>query len=214
MTQVEDWLLQAPQGHRQVIILGASAGWMMSPSFLAQFREVTCVDFDWLGRLLFRWRFRRLFGRTGRQLHYHLGDAHLLLPRLLRSQPGALILFDNFLGLDSLYTRDLGVTQSRLSAIKTLLLGRAWGSIHDRLSGPGPVVLQRPAEAVHRLTGEPLQERSLIQSIQGAGEWLDHSTASVLPEGLSSRLMAWPIREGRWHWLEAAWVTPAAPNGD
>ena len=202
------------RGHEQLIILGASAGWMMSPAFLAQYKEVTCVDFDWLGRWLFRWRFRTVFGRAGRQLHYALGDAHLLLPRLLRRQPKALILFDNFLGLDSLYTRDLGLTQRRLSAIKTLLLGRTWGSIHDRFSGAGPAICRNPPLAIRRLTGEALDTQDLIHSIQGSGEWLDHSTASVLPDGLDSRLIAWPIRPGRWHWLEAAWITPTSPTGD
>ena len=172
------------------------------------------MDFDWLGRWLFRWRFRALFGRTGRQLSYRLGDAHLALPRLLRSQPGALILFDNFLGLDSLYTRDLGVTQSRLSALKTLLLGRTWGSIHDRFSGPAPETLAHPPEAIVYRTGDPLHEQTLIQSIQGSGEWLDHSTGAVLPNGLDGRLIAWPIRPGRWHWLEAAWVAPNSAKGD
>lgn len=214
MVQIEDWLLQAPAGHDQVIILGASAGWMMSPSFLMRFKEVTCVDFDWLGRWLFRWRFRALFRGKARTLHYALGDAHLLLPRLLRAKPQALILFDNFLGLDSLYTRDLGVTQTRLSAIKTLLMGRTWGSIHDRFSGPAPTPARIPPVVHPHCTGEPLDEQSLIQSIQGSGEWLDHSTGLVLPQGQAARLVAWPIRAGRWHWLEAAWVAPPSIKGD
>lgn len=214
MTQIEDWLIQAPSGHDQLIILGASAGWMMPPSFLARFRDITCVDLDLLGRWLFRWRFRSLFAQADRRLSYQLGDAHLLLPRLLRSQPRALILFDNFLGLDSLYTRDLGLTQSRLSALRVLLMGRSWGSIHDRYSGPAPHPPRTPPVSLIRRTGDPLDEKSLIQSIQGSGEWLDHSTGAVLPDGHEARLIAWPIRPGRWHWLEAAWVTPNSAKGD
>ncbi len=213
MTQIEDWLLGGPQGHDQLILLGASAGWMMPQSFLARFVEISCIDFDWLGRILFKRRFAHLFKNGDRRLSYQLGDAHALLPRLLRAQPRALVLFDNLLGLDTLYTRDLTLTQQRLSALKVLLMGRNWGSVHDRLSGPAGPFLHRPPAAVPHITGTPLSENALIQSIHGWGRWLDHSTSSVFPAGFPSRFIAWPIVSGRWHWLEAAWITPDSAKG-
>lgn len=214
MNQIEDWLMESPSGHEELVVLGASAGWMMSPIFLTRFRRVVCVDLDWLGGLLFRTRFRRLFSPLGRRLHYQLGDAHVLLPKLLCSYPKALILFDNFLGLDSLYTRDLEFTQNRMSALKILLRGRAWGSLHDRLSGPAPVFPDHPPCVMHHRTGTEIPEIDLIRSLGGSGQWLDHTTATVFPDGLRSCLIAWPITLERWHWLEAAWVPAASQSGE
>lgn len=212
LTQIEDWMLEAPAGFDRLIVLGASAGWMMSPIFLSRFKQVTCVDLEWSSRLFYRWRFHHVIERGGGRLDYLQGDVHQRLPRLLRSQPDALVLFDNLLGLDSRYTRDLDQTRARLGALKTMLTGRAWGSVHDRLSGPGPQWPLRPLGPVAHQAGEPLAEQSLIRLAGGGGEWLDHSTDGIFPTGTPTRLIAWPIVPGRWHWLEAAWVTALPPS--
>jgi hypothetical protein len=143
------------------------------------------------------------------QLDFLCGDVHELLDRALATLPRACVLFDNFLGLDSIYTRSLDVTARRMRSIRQRMRGRLWGSVHDRLSGPGTADWRR-AECWGRdwtaQSGQDLPQQALFAAVQAQGQWLDHHTEHVLPPGLRTQLIPWPIIPGRWHWLEAAWV--------
>jgi hypothetical protein len=143
------------------------------------------------------------------RLDFLCGDVHELLDQALAAQPQACVLFDNFLGLDSIYTRNLEVTARRMRGIRQRMRGRLWGSVHDRLSGPGTADWRDAACWARDWTsrsGHELPQQAFFASVQAQGPWLDHHTEHVLPPGLSTHLIAWPIVPGRWHWLEAGWV--------
>lgn len=208
---IEDWLLQQPKGSDTLILLGGSAGWMMAPGFIERFSAVVLIDIDpWAGRL-FGWRHRRALAMRPTALHFVAGDAHTVLEDILSRYPKACVLFDNFLGLDTLYTRDLKQTAERLRKLRQKLKGRLWGSLHDRYSGPGTPDWARAAcwqldpQSLRATSGQPLPQ-ALYESVQAGGEWLDHSTESIFAPGTPVRLIPWPLIEGRWHWLEAGWV--------
>ena len=199
----------APDVPQELILLGGSAGWMMSPAFLARFKSILMVDIDPWAPRLFRLRHGATLRRHAVRLDFLCGDVHELLDQALAAQPQACVLFDNFLGLDSIYTRNLEVTARRMRGIRQRMRGRLWGSVHDRLSGPGTADWRDAACWARDWTsrsGHELPQQAFFASVQAQGPWLDHHTEHVLPPGLNTHLIAWPIVPGRWHWLEAGWV--------
>jgi hypothetical protein len=199
----------APDVPQELILLGGSAGWMMSPAFLARFKSIFLVDIDPWAPRLFRLRHGATLRRHAVRLDFLCGDVHELLDQALAAQPQACVLFDNFLGLDSIYTRNLEVTARRMRGIRQRMRGRLWGSVHDRLSGPGTADWRDAACWARDWTsrsGHELPQQAFFASVQAQGPWLDHHTEHVLPPGLNTHLIAWPIVPGRWHWLEAGWV--------
>jgi len=206
---VHDWLMSQPTAHDTLILMGGSAGWMMSPRFLERFATVVLIDIDpWAGRL-FKWRHGKALASGPTSLQFVCGDAHTLLEEALAQHPQACLLFDNFLGLDTLHTRDLQRTAERLRAIRRKLRGRLWGSLHDRFSGPGTRDWARAAcwqlGRLQATSGQPLA-KALYESPQARGEWLDHGTDVIFEPGTSVRMIPWPLIPGRWHWLEAGWA--------
>lgn len=206
------WLLSVRRGPTppdELLLLGGSAGWMMSPEFLAGFRRIVLVDIDPWAHRLFRFNHGGTLARHAVQLDFLHGDVHALLDRALAEQPQACVLFDNFLGLDSIYSRSLDVTARRLRGLRKRMKGRLWGSVHDRLSGPGTRDWQSAncwAQAWTAPSAQPLSQDELFKAVQAHGEWLDHHTAEVLPPGQVTQLVPWSIVRGRWHWLQAGWV--------
>ncbi len=215
--RLEAWLLSAHHAGRlpaELVLLGGSAGWMMSSSFLVQFRQVLLVDIDPWARRLFLINHGAALRRAGTQLEFWRGDAHALLEEALARHAQACVLFDNFLGLDSMYTRSLELTAQRLRGLRRRLAGRLWGSVHDRLSGPGTADWPHAAcwrEEWQGQSAAPLPRDALLRAVQAQGEWIDHGTEPVLPAGHATHLIPWPIVAGRWHWLEAGWVDDRAP---
>lgn len=194
-----------------LILLGGSAGWMMSSPFLARFERVLLIDLDPLAPWLMRWNHRHCLRGEAVELRHWVGDAHELLPKALAEDRQACVLFDNFLGLDSMYTRDLQATAQRLRRVHEQVQGRWWGSVHDRLSGPGTSQWNcAPCwdQDWSLSAAQPLPQQRMLQSVQAHGEWIDHGTEAVLPAHVSSLLIPWPIVAGRWHWLQAGWVAP------
>lgn len=192
-----------------LLLLGGSAGWMMSPTFLARFERILLVDIDpWAARL-FRFNHGRVLTERGIVQDFWRGDVHALLDRALAEHPKACVLFDNFLGLDSIYTRSLEVTARRMRELRRRMKGRLWGSVHDRLSGPGTTDWAAAAcwgQEWSVASSEPLPQREMFKAVQAQGQWLDHHTEAVLPPGVDTQLIPWPIVPGRWHWLQAGWV--------
>jgi hypothetical protein len=63
--QIEDWLLAQAMPRQQLVLIGASAGWMLPTAWLTQFEEVHAWDIDPLAAPLFRWRHGPGFNRAG-----------------------------------------------------------------------------------------------------------------------------------------------------
>lgn len=205
------WLALPEALPSSLILLGGSAGWMMSGEFLARFERVLLIDLDPLAPWLMRWNHRPTLRSTRLQFRHWVGDAHQLLPRALAEDRQACVLFDNFLGLDSMYTGNLEVTAERLRRVHEQVSGRWWGSVHDRLSGPGTSQWQLAPCWARPWTlnaGQALPQQQMLQAVQAQGEWIDHGTEAVLPSPVATTLIPWPIVPGRWHWLQAGWVPP------
>jgi len=209
--RIERWLLSVrtlADVPRELLLLGGSAGWMMSPAFLAGFERVLLVDMDpWAPRLL-RLNHGAALSRHGVLLDFLCGDVHERLDEALARHPGACVLFDNFLGLDSIYTRSLELTGRRKRTLRQTLAPVAWGSVHDRLSGPGTeqglAIPPLRTVAAGSLFGTPAQQ-DWLRSIHAQSPWGDHLTAEVFPRGTPLAQIAWPFKPGHWHWLEMGW---------
>ena len=122
-----------------LLLLGCSAGWMLSSAWLQTFGRIVAVDPDrWAPHL-----FALAHPRVARPAWIH-ADALADLARLLRCYPDASLLFDNMLGQQGLIAIDQGRGDARgleeveesLAGIKQRLAGRCWGSLHDCISGP------------------------------------------------------------------------------
>lgn len=210
---IQAWLAKAPAGFDELLLVGASAGWMMPADFLERFSRIDAIDFEWAAEPLFRLRHARVLRRHAIALTFHRTEALGNLDRLLAQHPRALVLFDNVLGQYTLTCRDAAVAEARLSALQQRLRARAWGSLHDALSGLGqhrppggePAPLTLPP-------GAAWPDALLLQQVGAHGEWRDHLTRGVLTASAASVMIPWQLKPGYWHWLQAGWAgAEAAP---
>jgi hypothetical protein len=143
---IENWLLNQAQvfkasgvaGQPSLLLIGASAGWMMSSQWLQQFARVDTFDIDPLAAPLFKWRHGAALKSQGVELHCHTHNALQDLQTLLNAHPKACVFFDNVLG-QLRFQRPSAAWQqveADIQKIQKQLKGREWGSVHDRMSGP------------------------------------------------------------------------------
>ncbi len=216
--QIADWLDQVHPSHPELLLIGGSAGWMMSGRWLQRFRRVVLVDIDPHAHWLFRVNHGRALRQSGTVLTALQVDALQSLEELLSAHPQASVLFDNVLGQHVYRVSSIEQAEADLNRLATRLAGREWGSVHDLYSGPAAPhrlpaqrvsgyaavnTLQGPS--VGGLTGTPLHKRLLAQ-VGGGGEWMDHLTSGVFPVGAATRLIAWPFQPQYAHWLQAGWM--------
>ncbi len=207
------WLATAPAGHDELLIFGASAGWMMDDAFLGRFRRIDAVDFEWASAPLFKWRHARVIRDQRIEVQFHNAEAIARLEHFLALRPQALVLFDNVLGQYTLTCRDVAQAESRLARIGERLQGRAWGSVHDALSGTGRRLrLDEEPQTLTLAPGQPWPDEALLDDVGATGTWRDHLTRGVLPPGVPSTLIPWQLTPGFWHWLQAGWVPPSRPG--
>ena len=208
---IADWLAEAPEGFDDLLIFGASAGWMMDDAFLARFRRIDAIDLEWASAPLFRLRHSQVLRRRGILLRFHNAEALDNLEHFLALRPNALVLFDNVLGQYTLTCPDVARAEATLGRVARRLSRRHWGSVHDALSGPGARLAPSREPAPQRLRpGQPWPEQDLLAQVGGTGTWRDHLTRGVLPPQVASTLLPWQLVPGYWHWLQAGWVPPTA----
>lgn len=205
--QLADWLMAQSMPRQQLVLVGASAGWMLPTAWLAQFEEIHAWDIDPLAAPLFQWRHGRTLKRQGTVLHLHTGDGLTPLGRLIEAMPDAFFWFDNVLGQLRFTQNALATVAQRLHTLQHTLRPVAWGSVHDRMSGPTlPNARLPPAHpCVAGLAMETPQGQAWLQSMGAISPWLDHLTEHVLPEGTPVQYSAWPFKSGYAHWLEMGW---------
>lgn len=121
---------------QQLVLIGSSAGWMLPTEWLTQFEEVHAWDIDPLAAPLFRWRHGRALAQHGTRLHLNTGDGLSALDVCMQDLPEAFFWFDNVLGQLRFTGWPLQETARRLGQIQHQMKGVAWGSLHDRMSGP------------------------------------------------------------------------------
>lgn len=215
---IADWLDAIQPLHPELLLIGGSAGWMMSGRWLQRFRRVVLVDVDPYASRLFRFNHGRRLRQSGTQFDALRMDAMQELEALLAAYPQASVFFDNVLGQHLYRVHELERAERELEQIAARLSGRDWGSVHDLFSGPAEPG-RRPAQpvmsfpamnaaqgmTVEGMSGTPLHKRLLAQ-VGGSGEWMDHLTSNVFPVGTETRLIAWPFMPHYAHWLQAGWV--------
>ena len=208
---------------RHLLLIGASAGWMMPPSFLQRFERIDAYDIDPLAGLWFRARHAKHLRAHGVALHYHRHDAIAHLPALLAQHPQACLWFDNLLGQLRYRFGDTDAAQDRLRQLHHDLRGHPWGSVHDAFSGrvrAHPTAITATlALAFERNTSGVVHAgrtfthsdwaQHLLASVGAEGEWLDHLTAEVLPPQTPGHMIPWAFNPRHWHWLQAGWVKSA-----
>lgn len=217
--EIADWLAGTRPLHAELLLIGGSAGWMMSGRWLQRFARVVLVDIDPHAAWLFRVNHGRTLRASGTRLDFVQADGLAQLEALLAAHPQASVFFDNVLGQHLYRVRDLGQAERELDAIAARLAGRDWGSVHDLFSGPVdplqlPASLQSRFDAVRDaqgLTAAGLRDTplhlQLLAQVGGSGDWMDHLTSGVFPQGTASRLIAWPFLPTYAHWLQAGWVS-------
>ncbi|MBV8167011.1 MAG: hypothetical protein JO021_09485 [Alphaproteobacteria bacterium] len=198
-----DWLDAWRPAQPGLLLLGPSAGWCLPDAFLARFRRLDAVDLDPLAPLLFRALHGRALAAAGATLAFARRDALDDLDALLARHPDHAVLFANVLGQRRLHRSDVAHTEAELAALSGRLHGRAWASFHDRLSGR-TADLAAPPQAFG--CAGVLPPDDLAERVGAAGEWLDHLTTHVLPGDAARRILPWPLRPGRIHWVEAGAV--------
>lgn len=205
--QIADWLMAQTMPRQPLVLIGASAGWMLPTAWLARFDEIHAWDIDPFAKPLFYARHGRHLKRQGKALHLHTGDGLALLPELVRSMPDAFFWFDNVLGQLRFTGLPLQETARQLGQIKHQMKSVAWGSLHDRMSGPClPGHLLPPSCAA--LAGWTMESRTgqdWLHSSGAVSPWLDHLTEHVLPQGTPVQYTAWHFKPSYAHWLEMGW---------
>ena len=196
-----------------LLLIGASAGWMMPNSWLCQFKEVHTYDIDPMAARLFRWRHGSRLRAKSIELQCHTQNALTDLPSLLNSHPQACVFFDNVLGQLRFHNSNIDLVEKNIALIVRNLKGREWGSVHDRMSGP----VSRDMPLSHELESqwpqasghlENEKAQKWLSSLQAQSPWLDHLTGQVFGKETAIYNLAWAFKPDYWHWLQAGWVKP------
>jgi hypothetical protein len=218
---IEHWLLNQAQvfkascvaGQPSLLLIGASAGWMMSTQWLEQFARVDTFDIDPLAAPLFKWRHGAALKSQGIELHCHTHNALEDLPALLNAYPKACVFFDNVLG-QLRFQKSASAWQqveADIQKIQKQLKGREWGSVHDRMSGP---TLEKIAEAdTLPVRNAQQNDQQWLTQLNAQSPWLDHLTHDVFPiknsgQAINVQNFAWNFSPRYRHWLQAGWVRP------
>jgi hypothetical protein len=220
---IAQWLGQMPPAHHkapELVVIGASAGWMVPSIWLQNFASVTTYDMDRCAAPLFRLRHGAALRASGTALQCHTADALSNLDAVLQAHPRAVVLFDNVLGQLRFHTPSVDEASRRIAAITARMHGRRWGSVHDAFSGrtkrtassaSAPAMqrsLQPRAPSKGPAATRPVELGRFSRQLHAQGEWLDHLTDHVFPEGTAVHHIAWPYRPGYCHWLQAGWISP------
>lgn len=213
---IGQWLGQVQPVRRELLIIGASAGWMMPVRWLQGFKKITTFDIDSWAAPLFRWRHGRQLQASGTELTCCTSDALTPLDAVLRAHPQAAVLFDNVLGQLRFQQPSIDLASAQIDKISRSMRAREWGSVHDAYSGPVyPASLAARAlrghPSVRVAHPSPAQNPEIAQfsaQFNARGDWLDHLTANLFPSGTTVHHIAWPYAPNYSHWLQAGWVAP------
>ena len=216
---IEAWLLAhaVPVASPPALLLiGASAGWMMSSQWLQKFSRIDTFDIDPFAAHLFKWRHGAALKAQGISLQCHTQDALADLPALLAAHPNACVFFDNVLGQLRFQSpsTEWQLVEKKIARIRQQLKGREWGSLHDRMSGPLTESISWQEELPARQPG--WNDQQWLTQLKAQSPWLDHLTHSVFsatqtPSSVNTFALqdfAWTFSPRYRHWLQAGWVRP------
>lgn len=188
-------------GTSHLVLVGPSAGWFLPRPFLHHFSRLTLIDLDTSAPFFFALRHGRSLRRRGVELEWLHADFVGHLPRVLSENRRAAVLFCNVLGQLGVERDDY---EERLRQLPKWLVGRSWASFHDRYSSS--IVTGAMADSSSFMSVEPMDE-VMLQQLGCSGEWTDHGTGGVFPDGMLRHYFPWRITPSRFHWIEAGAVT-------
>ena len=197
---IEDWLATWEQPCDELLLVGPSAGWCLPDAFLTRFARLQAFDIDPAAQPLFRLLHGGALRRAGVELAWTQADFFSDVSSILAAHPGAAVLFCNVAGQRCIQTPDARLVEAEMVRLQGLLKGRWWASFHDLLSGHASLILPQ------RRLGGRMEACDLIASYGIGGEWYDHSTGQLLPQGVPRRILPWRFQRGRLHLIEAGWV--------
>lgn len=212
------WAQQESAHTEELLILGASAGWMVPSAWLQRFGRVTTFDVDRWAAPLFQRRHGAALRASGTALRCHTQDALADLPALLSAHPRAVVLLDNVLGQLRFHHASVEAAAGQIQQITRGLHGRRWGSVHDafsgrtqrRTAGSATVPMLHSPQAAKDKAAQPERRAVALahfsNQLGAQGEWLDHLTDGVFPAGTVVHHIAWPYQPRYCHWLQAGWV--------
>jgi hypothetical protein len=186
---------------------------------LQQFKRIDLYDLDPLAGLLFRFNHGRALRLAGCKFFFHRCDAIHNLENVLSQHTDASIFFDNVLGQLRFRTQDDEQAEKELQKFYRHLIGRDWGSIHDLFSGPISGTAESQLAAVRfqgQQTAQGLKldglegtaaQSKLLRAVSASGNWMDHFTSEIFPQGSTLHFIAWYFSSHYCHWLQAGWVS-------
>lgn len=222
---IAQFLAQVQPTQSELLLIGCSAGWMLPTPWLLRFKRIDIYDIDPLVPFLFGLRHGRTLKAHGIIIQHHRLDAIANLPSLLKTHAHACLWFDNVLGQLGFRLGDEDMAERQLGQLKTMLQGRAWGSLHDVYSGAVDANLPLPSYATvgfTRMDDLPEEQakvkldqslmshadaaQALLSRLHATGVWHDHSTQTVFAMNTETTMIPWAFKPRYWHWLQAAWV--------
>jgi hypothetical protein len=208
--QIQDWCLQTAPDAERLVVIGASAGWMISDAWLTRHREVETWDIDPWAQRLFEWRHGKTLRAAGVRWTHHQGDAWQHSAAWLRARHESVYWFDNVLG-QLRFALPMATARERIESVKHQMRGTRWGSVHDRYSGPMAHTTEADAKPWRSNSGIDLEDRAAQNWLCDWGAqapWLDHLTEGVFQTGTPVLNLGWPIQPRFGHWLELGWQLP------
>ncbi len=209
--QISTSLAQLAPASSELLLIGASAGWMMPSRWLQGFAKVTTWDIDPLAAPLFRWRHAAALKASGSELVCRTGDALAGFDQLLGKHPDACIFFDNVLGQYRFHFKNPEQAAQKIDRVVRSLRGREWGALHEVCSGP--VTRRCPGASWpamrRRVQGSPDSAafaQDWLTQLGAKGAWLDHLTSTVFEKDTVVSHIAWPFKPDYCHWLQIGWV--------
>jgi hypothetical protein len=223
--EIDRFLSRVQPVERRLLLVGGSAGWMMSTAWLSCFEQVDVIDIDPIAPWLFARRHGAALSKAGTRWQFHRQDGIAGLPALLRQFPDAFVWFDNVLGQLRYRLDDEAALERQLAQLQHWLRHRSWGSVHDLLSGPTDSNLPDSVTALcasaeqastsaegqvhYRMNREFTTQddlgQQLLQRVDAGGIWQDHCTGVVFPPGTNVRFIPWGFKPRYCHWLALGW---------
>ena len=198
------WLDQWQPQSQHLVLLGPSAGYSISPSFLKKFQQITAIDPDPLSAQLFRLRTPQIKVQWSRQNYLFRNDKFLWPEGLLylrEEYPESAVLFCNLLGhLPLLVRPNQDLMAKWLLHWQVFLQNGEWASYHDLWSSPATLppkswpsssASEDLAISVRHFTATP-----------GACTVYDHMTKNLFPKNAERSQWLWQIEPGQVHCVE------------
>jgi len=200
---IQNWIDSWPLTERsQMILIGPSAGYSLSETWLDSFAHITICEIDPVARFLFVRRFPKIKSKTA-WVTGSVFESTTSWNTFLSEHPNSPILFCNFLG----QAQHLKLPLTLREIITPLLGSRPWASYHDRFSSSLKPHIERSAHPRALSTSEILEEfYNALPESSGDLELYDHDTHFFGELDLNeAHYFHWAYSQSWHHLIEGVW---------